>query len=297
MDYIKYKYADLHNSIYILAYIADVCNYECSYCYNKKPRTHKLLSLSSLDMFIDKLYQQIHKSIVVDLIGGEPTLHPDLLQFVNKKHDRKTTYLIYSNFSRDTEYYKQLLQNSNVQLFLSWHSKNMQFVEKLQQLKLYSQQISVSVMYEFGYTDLSLKVFNECKLLASKCCLTLINSNISKYTEVEQKIYQTMQHIDDNDYELNLDGNVMKISEEMLVNSNLASFYHWLCEAGNTYLYIDFTGDVYPCQNYITNGERQCMFNINDISKYMQLPLHKTLCKFKTCECGFIAYKYNMFKK
>ena len=57
MDYLKYIAADLSNSICILAYVADVCNYNCEYCYNKKPRSNTLLDLHKLSILIDKLYQ------------------------------------------------------------------------------------------------------------------------------------------------------------------------------------------------------------------------------------------------
>ena len=36
----------------MLVYIADVCNYNCEYCYNKKPRTGKLLDLDELYKFV-----------------------------------------------------------------------------------------------------------------------------------------------------------------------------------------------------------------------------------------------------
>ena len=297
MDYLKYIAADLSNSICILAYVADVCNYNCEYCYNKKPRSNTLLDLHKLSILIDKLYQQTHKDVIVDLIGGETTMHPDLLSFMSKKHKGKVTYLVYSNFSKDVDYYRKILENNNAKLFLSWHHNNCHFVEKLNSLSSFKNQLSVSVMYEFGYTDLALDIFEKCKSLAHKYSLTLIDNNLNIYSDNEQKKYLTVECIDDIDYQLKLNGNIMQISEEKLVNDNLASFYHWMCEAGNTYIYVHYDGNVYPCQNYISDSKQKAMFNITNIYKLESLPLCKTLCKFKTCECGFSAYKYNVFTK
>lgn len=38
-----YKNATEDTLLYILAYVIDNCNYNCSYCYNKKPYTGKTL--------------------------------------------------------------------------------------------------------------------------------------------------------------------------------------------------------------------------------------------------------------
>ena len=102
-------------------------------------------------------------------------------------------------------------------------------------------------MYEFGYTDLALDIFEKCKSLAHKCSLSLIDNNLNLYSVNEQKKYLAVECIDDIDYQLKLNGNIMQISEEKLANDNLASFYHWMCEAGNTYIYVHYDGNVYPC--------------------------------------------------
>ena len=67
----------------MLVYIADVCNYNCEYCYNKKPRTGKLLDLDKLLQFLIDMQQKTKKRIAVELIGGEPTLHPGMLDFLD----------------------------------------------------------------------------------------------------------------------------------------------------------------------------------------------------------------------
>ena len=72
----KSKYSDY---VVILAYIADICNYNCTYCYNKKPRSGKFLDLDALLDACLAIYQSTHKKIKLELIGGEPTMHPKLM--------------------------------------------------------------------------------------------------------------------------------------------------------------------------------------------------------------------------
>jgi molybdenum cofactor biosynthesis enzyme MoaA len=39
-------------------YIIDVCNYECSYCYNEMPRTNKSLDLNLVLKFIKNVHEE-----------------------------------------------------------------------------------------------------------------------------------------------------------------------------------------------------------------------------------------------
>ena len=63
--------------------IIDLCNKKCSYCYNKIYRFDSILNLDFLEKFIDNSLLKI----VFDIIGGEPTLHPDLYDFCKKMND------------------------------------------------------------------------------------------------------------------------------------------------------------------------------------------------------------------
>ena len=80
-NYIEFYSTDRSNMIFILAYIIDVCNYNCAYCYNEKPRTNKVLDLNRLYAFLEYLQKRTKKNIDIELIGGEPTLHPNLIDF------------------------------------------------------------------------------------------------------------------------------------------------------------------------------------------------------------------------
>ena len=99
----------------------------------------------------------------------------------------------------------------------------------------------------------------------------------------------------------------MQISEEKLVNDNLASFYHWMCEAGNTYIYVHYDGNVYPCEAFkndqpvfishaqADNVNEICLSDIYANSVYLQ-QIREMLDKYqscKTCETCLAQYLSN----
>ena len=90
---------DFNNHYLILAFICDKCNYNCIYCYNKKPRSFINLDLLKFYNFLCKLKEHLNKTINLELIGGEPTLHSDLYDFCKKCKDNGIIVTIYTNFS------------------------------------------------------------------------------------------------------------------------------------------------------------------------------------------------------
>lgn len=80
--------------------IIDDCNLNCRYCYNIKPYNKKLLDLDITFNKIKKFKNEFIGHILINITGGEPTLHPDLMLFVKKlsKLDN-ITINIYSNLT------------------------------------------------------------------------------------------------------------------------------------------------------------------------------------------------------
>lgn len=69
----------LKDNLDLVMFIADVCNMKCKYCYNRFPRTGKL---ADLDLFfnyaVDLAKNSNHRIHDLVILGGEPTLHPNL---------------------------------------------------------------------------------------------------------------------------------------------------------------------------------------------------------------------------
>ena len=77
--YSEYLYSNNYNIATIIVNIIDARNYSCYYCYNKKPRTNKVLELNKLYNFCKWYYDNINRHINICILGGEPTLHKDML--------------------------------------------------------------------------------------------------------------------------------------------------------------------------------------------------------------------------
>jgi hypothetical protein len=89
------------------------------------------------------------------LIGGEPTLHPDLLWFCEKtKCFNNFTLKIFTNLSANIAFFEKILDNKNVILIASWHSLytdklNIKFIDTaINLLKKNKNRIEVRIMYE-----------------------------------------------------------------------------------------------------------------------------------------------------
>ena len=114
-----------NDMIYVEVNVTNACNQKCYYCCFRHQDNIKFINLNVLKNFLLNLYQTTNKHIVVEIIGGEPTLldKAELKQFSN---DLAIVYpyinvMLFSNFSAPVELYNFLLKN-HFTLFLTWHS-------------------------------------------------------------------------------------------------------------------------------------------------------------------------------
>ena len=114
---------------------------KCSYCYNKFPRTGRLADLKDLLKFVSELQQKTQRPINdLVLVGGEPTLHPELPQFVSSLLSLDIKNLVlWTNFEEDLNNYYIPLLDQGCKLAMSWHGKeddrrNLSFVKKALQV-------------------------------------------------------------------------------------------------------------------------------------------------------------------
>lgn len=99
----------------VLAFITDICNYDCWYCYvnKKEPNKQQSLDLDVLFQYLTSFHHVVSKPIELELIGGEPSCHPNILSFSETlyKCNINITYCMYTNFSQKLSKYKSLAAN------------------------------------------------------------------------------------------------------------------------------------------------------------------------------------------
>ena len=186
------------NNIQVLAFIIDQCDMHCFYCYNKMPRTKKKLNLKKLYQFLNELNNQTKKNINLDIIGGEPTMHDDLIDFCNKT--RNTSFLkinIYTNFNQDIAYFEKLISN-NLELSITYHYQNEIELFKQKLFQLISNKnasVNLTIMYEPNKYIQSIQFFKDIKALnhprikTIELALILSDTANSLMNEEEEKQY------------------------------------------------------------------------------------------------------------
>lgn len=301
---IKFFSPNTKNTIWILAYVCDKCNYNCWYCYNKRPRSGKQLDLDKLHDFIVYLKNDTEKTINLELIGGEPTMHKGLYDFCKNTIQDGISINIYTNFSQSVEFYQELL-DIGCQLSITYHHfNNKNFLNKIDNLGNDDQknQFDIAIMYEPGYSMQSLNVFNylyQKRKYRKNILMSLVLSDTSnkipvKYTQDEMSKFNkyvelTRNNLDEIYVKYN-DNSVKKMSYNDLQLDYDYSCKNWKCNAGIEYLDIDVNGNVYSC---ISNNKK--IYNIYDSFKF-KLPEKPIICRCMYCQCRWNITKERIFK-
>ena len=114
--------------------LIDVCNQKCSYCYEgyghdaTRPKSTFFKDIKQQNNYLDTLTILRLKTIGtfdVDIIGGEPTLHPHLFNILQELTENKNCNEIslITNLSKPLEYFKKVndLKSSKLTLCPSLH--------------------------------------------------------------------------------------------------------------------------------------------------------------------------------
>jgi len=106
----------------------NMCNQRCSYCiegrYSDDMINYVPWNNDQAMSVIDKIFKAYDESysLCFILVGGEPTLQPTFLDFVEKLKTRKNTHMILTtNFTQSVEYYRNLDIPMVTSLHLDYH--------------------------------------------------------------------------------------------------------------------------------------------------------------------------------
>ena len=308
-----YKYIvrnDFNKNIIDMTFmITNKCNYACSYCIeNLQKNTYYdiiFLNLEKTYNFIInyiKLYPT--KKINIRIYGGEPTLHPDLVEFCQKLNSYENILIveIFTNFSADNIKYNQLLSIKKIYLFCSYHTSKImssdEYVLKLINFgKKYNGKIVSNIMLENNTDENSIITYNVYKKILKLCSKKIINIRTelipifstafyeSSYSKYIFKIFESINKIHNEKLSFTLiDNNNIKTNFDKVVGYDSLNFKNWLCSSGECAIFIDPYGDIYPCgglytkRRLIYNSRRKNIFNDNIKSLF-----NYTICPYNDC--------------
>ncbi len=101
------------HSCLTLLEITDHCNLECPVCYaSSGPHRPGFRDLATLERMLDAIVRNEGKPDVVQISGGEPTLHPDFFAILDKARERPIQHLMVNTngirIAKDREFTRRL---------------------------------------------------------------------------------------------------------------------------------------------------------------------------------------------
>lgn len=272
---------------YILIFTNNYCNYKCSYCYNRKNNNNHNIDFNALDKYIEIIKLYINRKIILTFIGGEPTLHPNFIDYCNKKVKDKIKVEILTNLSQPLFFFNQL--NTDVHITATYHAQyaNMElFIEKC--IKLNNVK-DIIIMYDPFNIKKSIECFDRITKIISYGRNIELNY-IDGYLYSDQQI-NLFNHYKSHTITYNIDGEYKQFNE--IAKYNRQSFKGWLCNAGKDTQYIHCDGKIYFCESYYSEN----MLPYTSIyAKKINFINHPIICKCNNCAGNYFINKIKHFK-
>lgn len=253
------------------------CNYACSYCW---PQCHDGKYRWPDSNKTDRLIKYVkefsdNKTVVLDIMGGEPTLWPDLQRFCHAVGDY-SLITFSSNGSRTARWWRNFSAPIN-HLAFSFHPENADidhYVEMLREVHT-RYRTTVFILYHPQFKDICLEAWDKLTQgdleisVKMKRINTPDNSNqIFKidYTDSDREIllrdyFNCVVKMEYVDMEMQIDS--VKVDPNELIATDQHSFTNWKCNLGQEYRYIRADGTIYgaacevatPLGNVYDHGE------------------------------------------
>ena len=242
------------------------CNFSCNFCVNKKHLSfdeNKIFNINfdALLQFIDKL--DINKTIQIILNGGEPTLHPGLLNFLYQCKLKHVVVNLYTNFSASYQLYKDI-QKTNTIIIPTYHIN----------------QISID---EFRYKANKLNIKNIYVPIHDIIELNEIQQQFKQYN-IKPQLIENFKYSNDE---------LKKLSKNLYIQQQINIFQNikltlnktHICNSLLSYMYINGDGNIYRCM-FNEKTKFGNIYNLNEINK--KLKYYSFICNTSYC--------YYMFK-
>jgi MoaA/NifB/PqqE/SkfB family radical SAM enzyme len=256
-----------HNIVNYQISLINICNYKCKYCYIGKQNN---LFLINFDKTVN-IIKNIDNRYTSLLIGGEPTLHPNIFKFLDyfENDDKCIEYYIISNGYKELDYFEKFLKYKKFYFIFSFHFSMIQHLDQLMNKVLYLKD-----RIKFIHIVIDKSVNENIEKV-----LSIFRNNGIKYTYIY--LYNNGRVLDN--YLYKLDQKIIDILRYYeykyvkfgdLLLSDLDIYFNKLYKLKGVLCYNNI---VEIDQNYTPmNVCTKCQHSLNDF--YIRCPLEDCVC-------------------
>ena len=283
---------DHQDSVKVEWNIGKRCNLDCTYCPaeihdNFSPHTNVKVMLDA----VDALYE-IGKPVRVSLTGGEPCVHPNILEICEHIKQRLDWLNITTNGTLSTSFYDKLPVDHYV---FSLHVEDDKNWERCaENVLLWTQLNDANTQIPFQVNLMA----HHAHMDRVKRCATIFDSHNIPYvvrrirwTEAENRDWFDDLKYDSKDLKWLLDSvatakpNVIVNDQELihandLIKTHRNQFEGWKCNAGLESLMINWDGDVHRATCRVGGS----LGNIYQGD--FEIPEQAIICTRKWCTCA-----------
>lgn len=227
------------------------CNYACTYCppecHSGKYRWPNEQQTENLIQYIKEFRQD--KTLVLDIMGGEPTLWPGFRNFCNYVGEF-SVITFSSNGSRTARWWRKFEAPIGHLLF-SFHPENADidhYVEMLNEIHN-KYKVTVLILYHPEYKSYCQQVFDRLTQGDLNIGVSMKRIWGQEYTsEEEQELKQTKwiggKSMDSRLWiDMKVDGQI--VNKDHFLKEERNKFLGWECNLGENYRYIRADGSVW----------------------------------------------------
>lgn len=241
------------NDISIKIRLTNRCNYDCIYCpyknktekFNEWNRLQKILDFIK---FLNKDYYYIY------LHGGEPTLHPNFVEFneeLCKILDGKDYFVYFdTNFSMPWIFYKELMKKIDTSKYkinctLHYGKRVAEFITKYIRLEDFVET-QFNIMFQYQYFKEQNKFYEGIKNLISNVVPkpVFFMGNENNYSFEQRRFFYKS---DPRRFYWKVDNSFIIHSLNEIELNQWTDFSFLKCDYGEKNIVIDVNGDLYFC--------------------------------------------------
>jgi glycosyltransferase involved in cell wall biosynthesis/MoaA/NifB/PqqE/SkfB family radical SAM enzyme len=299
---------DTEGALTINWVITRKCNYTCTYCTVKDNKNGFFHDIASLKSAIDKISLIGKENIKFIITGGEPTICPnyiDFMEYIFQKLGTRAKIATITNLSMPLSFFEKVRTSlhqylekiSFIASFHFEHADRQQFIEKVKFISRNGILIKTQILAHPKYMHVTQRLFNELNQTSnekSKIDVKIVRENFGpdpdkRYSKQDldwlKQFYKESENEEVNLAFLTDNHKIenLKLSANELITYDLNRFKGFECYAGIESISINANGEIDPAVCFRGAGYKKSnIFTDENPFISFKKPI---LCPFEKCGC------------